>query len=189
MAEKTPIAPDKNRLWQQLPSLLIVACLALLLRWAVFEPRWIPSGSMLPSLELQDRILVEKISSRLRLTPKRGDVVVFRAPEALVSSGYNPKTALIKRVVGLPGDQLEVSNGQLRRNGLVASEPWLDQTMEYSMEAIEVPQGQLWVLGDNRNASLDSHLWGPLPEENLIGTALWRYWPPARFGPITAKTS
>ena len=87
-------------------------------------------------------------------------------------------------MVGLPGDQLAVESGQLFRNGQLVKEPWLGEEMDYVMETVTVPDRQLWVMGDNRNASLDSHLWGPLPETNVIGTAVWRYWPLQRFGPL-----
>ncbi|MEY4356451.1 MAG: hypothetical protein RLZZ89_1519 [Cyanobacteriota bacterium] len=185
MAESKP----QKSAWSQVFSFFLVAALALLLRWAVLEPRWIPSGSMLPSLELQDRILVEKLSQRFKRLPTRGEIVVFRVPEPLLNSGYDPKAALIKRVVGIPGDQLEVIDGRLKRNGEYANEPWLAEPMSYNMKSIEVLPGQLWVLGDNRNASLDSHIWGGMPQQNLIGTAIWRYWPLARFGAIKAKAS
>ena len=101
-----------------------------------------------------------------------------------MQAGYDPNAALIKRVVGRPGDQLEVKEGQLIRNGSTIQEPWIADRMDYAMAPVEVPQGELWVMGDNRNASLDSHLWGPLPERNVIGTAIWRYWPLQQFGPL-----
>lgn len=158
------------------------------MRWVVIEPRWIPSGSMLPTLQLQDRILVEKIRPSILLLKhdhlKRDSIVVFSPPTALIQAGYDPKAALIKRVVGQPGDQLEVRDGQLLRNGQRMEESWLSEPMAYDMPPVTVPSEQLWVMGDNRNASLDSHLWGPLPEKNVIGTAVWRYWPLQRFGPI-----
>ena len=109
--------------------MLLVAALALLLRWAVLEPRWIPSGSMLPSLQLEDRILVWKLGPRLGQHPQRGAIVVFHAPPVLQERGYDPAAALIKRVVGLPGDQVEVHNGVLIRNGIPAQEPWLTAAM------------------------------------------------------------
>ena len=169
-------------------SLLLWVVLALLLRWQVVEPRWIPSGSMLPTLQLQDRILVEKLRPRFDRARHQAlplnSIVVFRVPEPLIQAGYDPDAALIKRVVGRPGDQLEVRDGQLRRNGEVVQEPWLSERIDYVMAPITVPQDELWVMGDNRNASLDSHLWGPLPEADVIGTAILRYWPLSRFGPI-----
>jgi len=169
-------------------SLLIWVLLALLLRWIVVEPRWIPSGSMLPTLQLQDRILVEKLSPRFDRVRHQSlplnSIVVFKVPEPLVQAGYDPDAALIKRVVGRPGDQLEVRDGQLRRNGEAVDEPWLNEAIDYVMAPLTVPDNELWVMGDNRNASLDSHLWGPLPEADVIGTAILRYWPLSRFGPI-----
>ena len=169
-------------------SLLIWVLLALLLRWIVVEPRWIPSGSMLPTLQLQDRILVEKLSPRFDRVRHQSlplnSIVVFKVPEPLVQAGYDPDAALIKRVVGRPGDLLEVRDGQLRRNGEAVDEPWLNEAIDYVMAPVTVPDNELWVMGDNRNASLDSHLWGPLPEADVIGTASLRYWPLNRFGPI-----
>ena len=190
MAKPTTSSGSGLGFWR---SLITWALLALLLRWAVVEPRWIPSGSMLPTLQLQDRILVEKIRPRLAQVQHshlhRGDVVVFAPPQALIDAGYDANAALIKRVVGLPGDQLAVENGELIRNGERVQEPWLEDSMDYAMAPITVPEQQLWVMGDNRNASLDSHLWGPLPESNVIGTAVWRYWPLQRFGRLRMSTN
>ena len=163
--------------------------LALVLRWQVVEPRWIPSGSMLPTLQLQDRILVEKLRPRLGRSLSPGTVVVFHPPEALIASGYDPRAALIKRVVAGPGDRLEVRDGKLWRNGTPLEHDWNAEPMAYSLAPFTVPEGELMVLGDNRNASLDSHLWGPLPREEVIGTAIWRYWPLQRFGPIRRSTA
>lgn len=165
-------------------SLLLWLAVALLLRWLVIEPRWIPSGSMLPTLELQDRILVEKLRPRLKQPLPNGTIVVFHAPPVLVEAGYDPKAALIKRVVGQPGDQLEVRDGELLRNGEAVAEAWRQEPIDYRFGPMTVPQGTLLVLGDNRNASLDSHLWGPLPRGEVIGTAVFRYWPLNRIGPI-----
>ena len=192
MTQPTTPAPgeDSKGFWR---NLILWALLALLLRWLVVEPRWIPSGSMLPTLQLQDRILVEKVRPRLARSRHghlhRGDVVVFAPPEQLVAAGYDASAALIKRVVGLPGDQLEVHDGRLFRNGEPAADPWLAEAINYAMAPITVPADQLWVMGDNRNASLDSHLWGSLPETNVLGTAVWRYWPLQRFGPLRITDS
>jgi len=170
-----------------LRSLLAWISLALLLRWQVLEPRWIPSGSMLPSLRVNDRILVEKVSRRLGGSPPLGSVVVFRAADALLASGYGPDAALIKRVVAGPSDELAVEQGQLILNGVVCEEPWLEEAMAYSLPRFTVPDRQIFVLGDNRNASLDSHLWGPLPVDRVVGRAIWRYWPWKGFGPLPRR--
>ena len=178
-ASATPIPTAPKPWWA---SFLLWLALALLLRWAVVEPRWIPSGSMLPTLELQDRVLVEKVRPKLGQPLPLGTIVVFHPPEALLAAGYDPKAALIKRVVGRSGDVVEVKGGQLYRNGKAVVEPWLAEPMLYRFGPVTVPTGNLLVLGDNRNASLDSHLWGPLPNQEVIGTALVRYWPWNRIG-------
>lgn len=179
---------DPQEQWKGWRDLLVWVLIALMLRWFVLEPRWIPSGSMLPTLELQDRILVEKIRPKLAQTQQHplglGRVVVFSVPDPLIDAGYDPSTALIKRVVAGPGDVVEVKDGALWRNGGRVAEPWLSEPINYTMPPIQVPEGSLWVMGDNRNASLDSHLWGPLDQRRVIGTAVWRYWPLKRFGPI-----
>ena len=167
---------------RQVVPVLVWVLLALVLRWAVLEPRWIPSGSMLPALQLQDRVLVEKLRARLHRPIPIGTVVVFHPPIALIAAGYDPKAALIKRVVGQAGDEVEVRDGVLWRNGSKAAIDWSAEPMDYQLEPLTVPPDHLLVLGDNRNASLDSHLWGPLPQESLIGTAVLRYWPLNRFG-------
>ena len=183
-----PPAPSEptasGGLLAQARSLLLWVLVALLLRWAVIEPRWIPSGSMLPTLQLQDRILVEKLRARLHRPLEAGTIVVFHPPAALRQAGYDPTAALIKRVVATAGDQVEVRQGQFWRNGAPPPRDWAAEPMAYDLGPLTVPSGHLLVLGDNRNASLDSHLWGPLPEQEVIGTAIWRYWPPSRFGPI-----
>ena len=167
---------------RQVQSLLAWVLVAVALRWGVIEPRWIPSGSMLPTLQLQDRVLVEKVRPRLGLPLPVGTVVVFRPPATLLAAGYDPNAALIKRVVGTAGDRIEIRGGELWRNDQPVRPDWTSQAIDYDLEPFEVPEGQLLVLGDNRNASLDSHLWGPLPLDRVIGTAVVRYWPLQRLG-------
>jgi signal peptidase I len=182
-----PLSATPNHpkaLLQQLRTLLLWVALALVLRWAVIEPRWIPSGSMLPTLQLDDRVLVEKLRVRLHRPLPSGTVVVFHPPQQLQAAGYGAETALIKRLVGLPGDRIAVHDGLLWRNGQAVQPDWGAEPMAYELAERTVPPGELLVLGDNRNASLDSHLWGTLPEGELIGTAVLRYWPLNRFGPI-----
>jgi signal peptidase I len=178
----TPDSP--STLLRQLRTLLLWVVLALALRWTVIEPRWIPSGSMLPTLQLEDRVLVEKLRVRLHRPLPAGTVVVFHPPPQLQEAGYGAETALIKRLVGLPGDRIAVRDGQLWRNGQPVQPDWRSEPMAYELPELTVPAGELLVLGDNRNASLDSHLWGTLPERELIGTAVLRYWPLQRFGAI-----
>jgi signal peptidase I len=184
------VAEDLRGFWRrQIRALIPWLLLALVLRWGVLEPRWIPSGSMLPTLQLQDRVLVEKLRPRLERSLPLGTVVVFHPPAPLLAAGYDPDAALIKRVVAGPGDRVEVRQGQLWRNGEPIRPDWTPVTMDYSLAPFTVPRDHLMVLGDNRNASLDSHVWGPLPRSRLIGTAVWRYWPLQRFGPIRISTA
>ena len=187
-AEALATGPTDS-LRSQLLSLLLWLLVALLLRWLVVEPRWIPSGSMLPTLQLQDRILVEKVRPHLGRNFKPGTVVVFHPPAQLVEAGYDPSSALIKRVMAGPGDRVEILGGRLLRNGIPVDPDWGAEPMDYQFGPVVVPPGHLLVLGDNRNASLDSHVWGPLPRQEVIGTAFWRYWPLQRFGPIRISSS
>ena len=181
---------DKGLGWK---SLLIWILIAVLLRWQVIEPRWIPSGSMLPTLQINERLLVEKVSPKLNnffsAHPQRESIVVFKAPKRLVEAGYESNQALIKRVVGVAGDTIQIHNGHLIRNDIEIDEPWIMEEIKYEMEVITVPDNSIWVLGDNRNNSLDSHLWGALPVKNLVGTAVLRYWPIKKIEFIRFPTS
>tara|TARA_B100000700_G_C14664793_1_gene678024 strand:- start:16 stop:576 length:561 start_codon:yes stop_codon:yes gene_type:complete len=182
----TSTGSNKNQTnWK---GLLIWIIIALLLRWQAVEPRWIPSGSMIPTLKIQDRILIEKISPKINKKfnkhPKKNTIVIFNPPKILTETGYSDGSALIKRVVGLPGDTIEVQKGKLYINEKELNEPWVIEPIQYDMKPIKVPSDSIWVLGDNRNNSLDSHIWGALPEKNLIGTAILRYWPLKKIGPI-----
>ena len=184
MAESNPKPQPLREILSLLLGILPWLLLAVLLRWLVVEPRWIPSGSMLPTLQLEDRVLVQKLLPRLGVNPGVGAIVVFHPPEALLEAGYDGQAALIKRVVAVGGDQVEVRDGRLWRNGVATDPDWSRGPMGYSLPPLRVPPEHLLVLGDNRNASLDSHLWGPLPTNKVIGTAVWRYWPLDRFGPL-----
>ena len=90
----------------------------------------------------------------------------------------------IKRVIGIPGDKIEVKDGNLYLNDQIQNKFITDKNINYSIGPIVVPENSLWVMGDNRNNSLDSHVWGPLPSEKIIGRAFFRYWPLNHFGPI-----
>ena len=173
-----------RRGWRTLLSLVLVVALTMAVRQWVMEPRWIPSGSMAPTLQVRDLLVVDKLSPRLGCDPEVGDVVVFQPPDALLATGYDRSQMLIKRVVGLAGDRVAVHGGRLERNGEALREPWTAAPMAYEQPEVTVPPHQLWVLGDNRNNSLDSHVWGPLPRDRVAGRALIRYWPPRRLGGI-----
>lgn len=125
--------------------------------------------SMLPTLQDGEFVLVNKLSYRFGEVD-RGDIIVFHFP-------MNPDEELIKRVIGLPGDYLRVTNNQVILNGQTLNEPYIAEHPLYEGEW-KVPDGYLFVLGDNRNDSSDSHSWGLLPLEKVVGKAVVIYWPP-----------
>ena len=177
-----------NSIFKNLRNLIIWIIIALIIRWQVIEPRWIPSGSMLPTLQIKDKILVEKLSPRFlpnkSLSKLKDKIIVFNAPEQLIEAGYQANTALIKRVIGVPGDKVEVKEGRLYLNDVLQNKYPTDQNINYSIGPLTVPEKSLWVMGDNRNNSMDSHIWGFLPYEKVIGKAIFRYWPFNKIGPI-----
>ncbi len=128
--------------------------------------------SMRPTLQDGEYILVNKLAYKTG-QPHRGDIVVFIFP-------VNPQEDLIKRVIGLPGETVSVHNGTVKVNGVSLSEPYIASPPAYDGDWT-VPDGQLFVLGDNRNDSRDSHQWGLLPIENVIGKAVLIYWPPQEW--------
>ena len=128
--------------------------------------------SMKPTLQDGEYILVNKLAYKLG-EPQRGDIVVFVFP-------VDPSEDLIKRVIGLPGDTISVQNGVLSVNGKPVDEPYISAPPAYNGEW-PVAEDQLFVLGDNRNDSRDSHQWGLLPVENVIGRAVLIYWPPKEW--------
>ena len=128
--------------------------------------------SMRPTLQDGEYVLVYKLAYKTG-PATRGDIIVFRYPR-------DPKQDLIKRVIGLPGDQISIQNGTVKVNGVTMDEPYIAEKPNYT-GAWRIPEGQLFVLGDNRNDSSDSHAWGLLPLNNVIGKAVLIYWPPPEW--------
>lgn len=159
--------------------------IALLLRLIIIEPRYIPSLSMFPTFEVGDQLAVEKVTKRVRPFSRK-EVVVFNPPEAfreyVGDTSRKAKEALIKRIIAIEGDKVEVMGGKLFVNGVKQEEPFTAEDAAYEFGPVIVPPGDVLVLGDNRNHSLDGHIWGFLPTENVIGRAVFVYWPPWRIG-------
>jgi signal peptidase I len=163
---------------------------ALALRTFIAEARYIPSGSMLPTLYINDRIIINKLVYNLQ-SPARGDLIIFSPPEALKEQGY--KDPFINRIIGIPGDRIDVKDGKVYLNGKVLTEKYLDEAPSYNWNSTEltpsgiVPAGQYLAFGDNRNNSYDSHYWGFVKRENIIGKATQRFWPINRIGSLNGK--
>jgi signal peptidase I len=186
--EPTSPQPLLVQWWQKsrenITILVLAVGLAVFIRTFVAEPRYIPSESMLPTLEIGDRLVVEKLSYYTHL-PQRGDIIVFAPPPQLQSQGYLEEQAFIKRVIGLPGDKIEVKNGRVYVDGAPSTERYIAEAPNYAMSPTIVPPDKLFVMGDNRNNSNDSHVWGFLPKANVIGHACFRFWPIDRFGGVS----
>jgi signal peptidase I len=171
--EIEPTQPENKRhawvgfTWEILQTLIMAIILYFLIDTVVGRVR-VENISMQPTLHEGQFVLVNKLAYRLG-NFQRGDVIVFHYPR-------NPAEDYIKRVIGLPGDNIVVENGQVLVNGQVLNEPYIAASPEYS-SSWSVPAGQIFVLGDNRNQSSDSHSWGFVPVQNVVGRALIIYWP------------
>ncbi|MEM8829604.1 MAG: signal peptidase I [Cyanobacteria bacterium P01_G01_bin.19] len=178
---------DSKNLWSNFKengtTILIALVLAFLIRVFIAEPRYIPSESMFPTLETGDRLVVEKVAYKFH-PPAKGDIVVFQPPENLRLLGYESNQAFIKRAIATEGETLAVKDGIVYINDLPQLEDYIAAPPEYDLMPVTVPDGQLFVMGDNRNNSNDSHVWGFLPTENVIGHAVFRFWPLERIGSV-----
>ena len=157
--------------------------LALGIRTFVAEARWIPSESMVPTLQKYDKLIVDKLSYHFT-DPQRGDIVVFSPTDNIKKDNPDLKDAFIKRVIGLPGDKVEVKGGRVYINDQPRRENYIEEKPQYQYGPVTVPADSYLVLGDNRNNSYDSHFWGFVPRENIIGRAIVRFWPPNRIGEL-----
>lgn len=180
-------SPTRSRRERSRKTILIVAVLISLtsltspLLRNVAEARYIPSGNMEPTLQINDRLIINKWSYYFQ-DPQRGDIVVFYPTETLKQQNF--KDAFIKRIIGMPGDKVEIKDGQVYINDQPLAETYIKEPPDYTFEPVTVPPDSYFVLGDNRNNSYDSRYWGFVPRENIIGKAVKRYWPPNRMGAI-----
>jgi signal peptidase I len=179
--------PFWRRFWQaqkdNIQVLAIALILALFIRALIAEPRFIPSDSMMPTLYIGDRLVIEKVSYLFH-PPTIGDIVVFEPPSALIEVGFTSDQALIKRVIGLPGQTVEVHAGKVLINHQPLQERYIAEPPRYEMLPVTVPEDQFFVMGDNRNNSNDSHVWGFLPKADIIGRAVFRFFPGDRIGKL-----
>jgi signal peptidase I len=176
------VVKKKNELWEWFKALIIAVLLAAIIRYFLFAPIVVDGESMMPTLHDQDRMIVNKLSYKIG-EPERFDIIVFHAPE---NKDY------IKRVIGLPGDTIEYKNDTLYVNGKAYEEEYLDKykqqvidgplTNSFTLEETPVhskvvPEGHLFVMGDNRRASKDSRHIGAVPMEKVLGKTSLIYWP------------
>jgi signal peptidase I len=193
-----------------LELVLIVAValgLALAIQAFIIKPYRIPSASMVPTLKVGERVLVNRIGQRIG-EPHVGDIVVFHPPAGAESAAgsqcgarlragapcekptpQKAKVNFIKRIVGAPGDTISIRQGRVIRNGKLQKEPFINDTCKNDEgtgctfpTAITVPPGHYFMMGDNRGESDDSRFWGPIPKSWIIGGAFATYWPPSRIG-------
>ena len=188
---------------RELPILFVVAAvIAFVLKTFVAQAFYIPSGSMIPQLEVRDRVVVSKLSYRLH-DPRRGDLVVFDAPPQAARPVADPSAnpvvkairgfgeavgmvqpsteEFIKRVIALPGETVEGRDGHVFVDGRLLLEPYLPEGVATSdFDPVEVPSGRLWVMGDNRGNSADSRIFGTIEEGSVVGRAVLKVWPPGR---------
>jgi signal peptidase I len=187
--QSNQVSPKSENIAVELvKTLALSALLALGIRQFVAEARFIPSGSMEPTLQIDDRLIVDKVSYRFK-SPERGDIVVFDPTKELEAKYQD---AFIKRIVGIPGDKVEVKDGKVYINNKVQKENYIKEEPRYNKPSVIVPTNQYLVLGDNRNNSFDSHLWSEkkpgdpfwafVPREKIIGKAVVRFWPLNRMG-------
>jgi len=162
--------------WLQVIILSVV--FTFLIQTYVAEAREIPSGSMIPTLEIGDRVWVDKIYFKFSDLDRK-DIIVFQPPNA-------PKDGIpyIKRIIGLPGDTVEIRKGQVYINNRILSESYLKEPFDTNYGPIVVPKDSYFVMGDNRNNSSDSRVWGFVPQNNIKGHALFRYFPFNRIGSL-----
>ena len=196
--EKGPGTEDStgaksNRWIIELGGVVVVAVVvAFLLRTFVIATYSIPSGSMEPTLQIGDRIVVDKLSYDFHGVD-RGNIVVFSTPPNEDCAGP-PVSDLVKRVVGLPGEKISVSGGNVFINGRLLPESWLPSSQQgmtypgpsplpYALhQAYRIPKGDVYVMGDNRMLSCDSRYWGPIAESTIVGKVDVRIWPLSRLG-------
>lgn len=185
MQNEPSVAPDNepraekqrsetNWLRETLETLIPAVLLALVINLFLAQATRVFGQSMEPNLHTNQRIVVEKLTYRLH-DPQRGDVVVLKLPQ-------EAGELLIKRIIALPGETISIHDGKVWINDVPLDEPYLTQTTFGEMSPRTVPDGHVFVLGDNRGFSNDSRSFGTVPLENIVGRAWLSYWPPEEIG-------
>jgi signal peptidase I len=168
-------------------EILLVVVVVLAIRTWVGQVYLIPSSSMEPTLHIGDRVLVNKLSYKMG-NVQRGDIVVFHSPSNLSSACHDTQVPfLIKRVIGLGGETISSIGNNVYINGTMIPEPWFKGRTVALGPAIKkqvIPEGDVFLLGDNRAISCDSRYWGPVPASSIVGKAMFIVWPISRISRI-----
>ncbi|NLW46895.1 MAG: signal peptidase I [Firmicutes bacterium] len=152
--------------------------LFLIIKTFFLESRYVPTPSMVPTIQIQDRFLLNKTAYWFK-TPERYQIVIFKPP-----AQAGAKDDFVKRIIGMPGETIKVHKGVVFINDKPLAEPYItpDRAPISDSNAYIIPDDHVFVMGDNRNNSQDSRFWGPLPLKNIKGEAWWRFWPLNRMG-------
>ena len=161
-------------------TIVLALGLTLVVKTWFYQPFSIPSASMVPTLEIGDRVVVSKLNK----DPGRGDIIVFERP-ANDPAGPGEPEVLIKRVIGLPGETVSAVDGKVQIDGKPLREAYLpDDVVTEISKPISVPPGDILVMGDNRMVSQDGRYFGPISKDLIVGRAILRIWPLGRFGSL-----
>lgn len=175
-----------QKIFQGAKEIIIIFGLALLISLLVkgflVDNRMIPTSSMVPTVPVNSRILVNRIGYYIG-EPQFQDIVLFE-PTASIAEDVGLGEDMLKRVIGMPGDEIYITGGVLYLNGEALEEPYISAPMNYDFGPVKVPEDCVLLLGDNRNYSFDAHLWKDpfVPIENIKGKAFFIYWPMSEFG-------
>ena len=162
-------------------SIVVALVLALIIRQFAFQTSEVLSGSMIPTLLIRDRVIVNKLVYRYYGKMERGDIVLFR-------STITPPRDFIKRLIGLPGENIRIRNGRVLINGkTIDQSKWPVIWDRSNFGPYKIPENSYFFLGDNRPDSFDSRFWGAVPRKNIIGKAELLIWPPLRIKLLTSK--
>ena len=181
--EDVPVVPKSNQRSILEWALVVVAAvlISVLVRTYAFQSFSIPSGSMEPTLNIGNRILVDKLSVEFG-TINRGDIVVFKAPPDVSTDCGDPVADLVKRVIGLPGDHLTSKGNTIYVNGAALNENWThSEPLGAAIGKVTVPSGEYFMMGDNHFYSCDSRTWGMVPRSDIIGKVFMKVWPPSQW--------
>jgi signal peptidase I len=188
-----------NEVWEWTKSIFIALIAALLIKYFIFSPTIVKGPSMEPTFHENNRLIADRISVITNRMPQRGDIITFEAPNTpefhkekkTISDKlrymFFERKDYIKRVIGLPGDHVQIKDESVYLNGKKLEEKYLDNvptniTGEYS--DLIVPEGQVFVLGDNRTNSLDGRVFGPISQKLIDGKIVFRFWPLTKFGKV-----